>query len=137
MAQQQKVGRVATTIHTEDGSTRVIYHQTTVVQFDNDLIVLDTGGWKTPTTKTRMNQAASQFNLGYRVYQEDFAWYVRWNGESLPFDEDGTIELDRAAYSGTFAWDGEPAYIPCPECGELTWSVELNQCQRQNCRFVD
>ena len=38
--------------------------------------MLDTCGWKSATTKTRMNQAANQFGLPYRVYQKDYVWYV-------------------------------------------------------------
>lgn len=105
MGQQSRIGKVATTVQVQDGSTRVTYHQTTVVQFSADLIVLNSGGWRTATTKSRMNQASNQFNLGYHVYQEKKVWYVRWCGESLEF-EDG-IELNRADYSGTFKWGDE------------------------------
>ena len=49
-------------------------------------IILRTGGWKTVTTKTRMNQAASEFNLGFMVSQEDYAWFVRYGDKVLPFE---------------------------------------------------
>lgn len=78
MAQQHKLGKVATTISRKDGVLRVTYHSTVIVEVAaNGDITLNNGGWMTQTTKTRMNQAASQFELGYHVYQEDNRWYVR------------------------------------------------------------
>ena len=41
----------------EDGKTKVVYYDTAIVTFDKDAIILDTGGWWTRSTKTRMNQA--------------------------------------------------------------------------------
>ena len=61
MARCNQVGKHKTTIRTEAGVTTVRYHSTDVVQFDAGIIHLDTGGWKTVTTKARMNQAAEQF----------------------------------------------------------------------------
>ncbi len=76
MAQQFTIGRTATKVTSSKGATYVTYHSTDVVAFDSEAITLDTGGWWTPTTKTRMNQASRQFSLGYIVYQKDFTWYV-------------------------------------------------------------
>lgn len=46
-------------------------HNTTVVLFSaNGSVTLNSGGWKTVTTKDRMNKA------GVRVYQEKFVWYI-------------------------------------------------------------
>lgn len=72
MAQTQKLGKTATSIFSEDGWTKVIYHSTIVVKWDDDQIILNTGGYHTVTTKTRMNQASNQFNLGYIVFQSKF-----------------------------------------------------------------
>ena len=95
MAQQYQVGKTATTIHTnEQGQTQVIYHSTPVVCFTNKVIILNTGGWMTVTTKTRMNQASAQFNLGYRVMQRDYNWFVEYDGKVIPFDNN-ILELSR------------------------------------------
>ncbi|KKL13496.1 hypothetical protein LCGC14_2525150 [marine sediment metagenome] len=95
MGQTQRVSGRATSVFTDDdGIVNVVYHATHVVRvFPSGKIVLDTGGWRTVTTRTRMNQAANQFRLGYRVFQKDFGWFVEWKGETLPFDE-RTIALD-------------------------------------------
>lgn len=62
--------------------TEVKYHDTVVVRFDKDHIELNTGGWKSKTTKLRMNQASEQFNLGYRVYQKNFEWFVSYKDDT-------------------------------------------------------
>lgn len=87
MSQTNEVGKHATTVSTgPDGKTRVTYHSTDVVTFDKNEIVLDTGGWRSTATKTRMNQASAQFGLGYSVYQEHWNWFVVYNGETIPLN---------------------------------------------------
>lgn len=76
MAQQKRLGKRATTVHAENGTTVVTYHSTPIVTFDGKRVILNTGGWFTATTKTRMNQAACQFGLPYSVHQEKFRWFV-------------------------------------------------------------
>lgn len=85
MAQTQKVSGVATAVRTDEGGTLTVsYHDTNVVTvYPNGRIVLDTGGWFTVTTKTRMNQASNQFGLGFHVYQEDFQWFVAIDGQNI------------------------------------------------------
>ena len=89
----QTVGTHKTVTYTLEGMTSVVYHSTAVVQFNNDKIILNSGGWDTRTTKSRMNQASNQYGLGYEVYQVNYSSYVDYNGETIPF-EDGMI-LDR------------------------------------------
>ena len=55
------------------------YRDTVVVKWSRRYLVLNSGGWRSATTKLRMNQAANQFSLGYQVYQENFDWYVYYN----------------------------------------------------------
>jgi len=78
MAQIHKLGtRHTTVVRKPTGEIRVTYHSTDVVTVHaNGNITLDTGGWRTVTTKTRMNQAANQFGLGYQVYQTGGVWRV-------------------------------------------------------------
>jgi|TARA_Y100000310_G_C20335694_1_gene647385 hypothetical protein len=96
MGQQTRVGKYRTTVATDrDGVTRVTYHQTAVVEFDSTTITLNTGGWATNTTKTRMNQAASQFGLGFRVYQHNFNWYVVFKGWTYQFNVQYPFTLTR------------------------------------------
>lgn len=97
MGTMQRVGKTATTIRTDANNwTAVTYHDTTVVEFNDDYVILRTGGWETATTKARMNQASNQFNLGYCVNQTKFVWYVSthkpWNGESYEWVSNEEME---------------------------------------------
>ena len=91
MAQTQTIGTHKTQVHISNdfngSALEVYYHNTRVVFYCNGFITLNTGGWSTATTKLRMNQASNQYNLGYKVYQKDFNWYVEFEGETIPFKE--------------------------------------------------
>jgi hypothetical protein len=58
-----------------------------IVSFDAKRIVLNTGGWRSNTTKTRMNQTSNVFQLGYRVYQKAGEWFCAHKGQDIPFDQ--------------------------------------------------
>jgi len=82
------IGTTATTI----AKNSVTYHETTVVAFSSGTITLDSGGWRTVTTKKRMNQASTEFGLGYSVFQKDFGWFVDLpNGETVDFKDGMTF----------------------------------------------
>ena len=99
MAQQEKLGKTATKIKSlfckseNENVTQVTYHDTVVTEFGSNYIMLSSGGWLTNTTKTRMNQASNQFNLGYKVFQKNFNWFVQYNNKIFPFYEH--MELKR------------------------------------------
>lgn len=87
MAQTAKLGTVATSVEVRGEWTFIRYHDTDVVRFSPDEVILDTGGWFTATTKSRMNQAANQFDLGFRVSQIKGDWLVlRPDGTVAVFD---------------------------------------------------
>ena len=71
------------------------YHQTDIVKWGPNHIRLNSNGWATSTTKQRMNQAASEYGLGYYVFQKNFDWFVSFFGQTIPFT-DGMI-IDRPA----------------------------------------
>ncbi len=88
MTQTQRAEGVATTISAGRwGQTVITYHSTQVVIFSDTHIALQSGGWRTATTKTRMNQASNQFNLGYQVIQRDFEWFVEFGDKTIPFSD--------------------------------------------------
>lgn len=91
MAQTSICRGVATSVVCTNGRITVVYHNTRVVDATPEHIILDTGGWKTTTTKLRMNQASTQFNLGYTVYQQKGQWFVHYRGVTRPFDQDEII----------------------------------------------
>ena len=52
-------------------------------------IVLRTDGWKSVTTKRKMNQAANEFNLPFQVWQHKGQWWrVRTDAGEFAFDGD-------------------------------------------------
>ncbi len=96
MAQQQRIGTVHTTVKTvENNIIEVTYHGTAVVQWNpiERLVTLDTGGYFTATTKTRMNQASNQFKIGYQVFAKDGKWYAKYRRSIIPFGlkENGSL----------------------------------------------
>ena len=96
MSRQDQVGSHKTSIFTdESGYTNVLYHSTQVVRFNDNEIILNTGGFESNTTKLRMNQASNQFRLGFMVYQKDYKWYIDYAGETYEFDTDKRMLLNR------------------------------------------
>jgi hypothetical protein len=94
MAQQQTLGTHATTVKGSGNLLRVTYHSTDVVTADSNRIVLDTGGYFTNTTKTRMNQASNQFGLGFTVQQKKGEWLVFYKDQTIKFEGD-LVEFNR------------------------------------------
>jgi len=118
MARQDTVGSHKPKVSTKEGKTVVTYHATDVVGFDGNTVVLNTGGWKTPTTKTRMNQAANQYDLGYSVYQRKGQWFVDTDGKTIPFEGD-TVEFPKKSFNqqqgaNQEASGGEDAPVDAP-----------------------
>lgn len=94
MAQTIQLGKVHTSILTDKDFIKVIYHNTEIVKFNNNKIILDTGGWFMYTTKLRMNQASNQFNLYYRVFSKLNDWFVKYNNKLYKFNS-STVILNR------------------------------------------
>ena len=92
MGQLQKVGKNNTQVTKDGDETRVILHGTTAVKWDAKKITLNTGGFYTHTTKTRMMQASNEYDLGFYVYQKNGAWFVTFRGETRPFVDGMVLE---------------------------------------------
>ena len=65
-----------TRVLTDEEKTRVYFHDTPVVTFNEKTVELNTGGWRTRSTKVRMNQASQEFGLGFRIFQQKKDWFV-------------------------------------------------------------
>lgn len=80
MAQTSKVQGRAPRVFTDNAGTLcVLYHSTVVAKRAPDgTITLDSGGWRTVTTKTRINQFANEHCAGaFQVRQIDGRWEVQ------------------------------------------------------------
>jgi hypothetical protein len=96
--QSRKVGNNTYLERLSDDTIGLRLHSTYVVKFHaNGNVTLDSGGWLTVTTKDRMNWCD-----GIRVFQDDFAWFVRRiygetfaEGETIPFQDGMVISQQR------------------------------------------
>ena len=77
-----------------EGWNVLAYRGTPVIKYNDNVIVLDTGGFRTQTTKRRMNQGANERNLGFEVKQIKGEWYVIRGDEKLLFVND-TFTIER------------------------------------------
>lgn len=92
MPRMDKLSTYRTNVMATGDRLSVVYASTLIVDKVGNEITLDSGGWRTVTTKRKMNQAARQFGLGYSVYQRDFKWFVDLpNGETVPFEDNMTF----------------------------------------------
>jgi len=111
MAQTQVFRGVQTAFHRTTDQIIGLYHNTMVckverTQYPNHaLVTLNTGGYFSNTTKTRMNQFAAQFcHSQYGVYQKGGKWFVAINTEHAPFEFIGNtvtfvIEADKVDFA--------------------------------------
>ncbi len=96
MARNDKVGTHKTAIYQSDGYTVAQSHDTQIVRFNDDEIILNSGGWQTVTTKRRMNQVSDVFHLGFRVSQRQGEWFVDYFaneiGDTYSFNDGMILE---------------------------------------------
>jgi hypothetical protein len=92
------VGKKANTTVVHEGSKVHIYlHNTKIVSFDKQdrSAILNSGGWRTVTTKRRMNEVSNEFDLGIQVFQDNFEWYViDTKGDLLDFYDNMEVPID-------------------------------------------
>ena len=70
----------------------VVLHRTAIAVYDHNTqaLKLNTGGWATVTTKSRLNAILSELITGARVFQRAFNWFLNYN--NVPHDfMDGMI----------------------------------------------
>ena len=80
-------------LNNEQSRLIVTFHNTAVVQVVNDrYVILNSGGWLTPTTKRRMNQASEVYRLNYIVYQKGWVWYVKTPSTTAEFVDNIIID---------------------------------------------
>ena len=70
----------------------VVLHRTAIAVYDhkNQALKLNTGGWHSVTTKSRLNAILDQLMYGARVFQRDFIWFLNYNNQTHNFN-DGMI----------------------------------------------
>lgn len=63
-------------------------HGNTVARFDTEGVELFSCGWRTHTTKDRLNFALNMAGIPLTIYQKDYEWFIgKYTGGDLPFYE--------------------------------------------------
>ena len=65
----------------------IVLHRTAIAVYDhkNQALKLNTGGWYSVTTKSRLNAILSELKCGFRVFQKNFDWYLSTNNQTVDF----------------------------------------------------
>ena len=65
----------------------VVLHRTAIAVYDhkNEALKLNTGGYTTNTTKSRLNAILSEIFVGACVYQKNFDWFFNYNNQTHDF----------------------------------------------------
>jgi hypothetical protein len=80
-----------TRVYRDSDGIDVYFHGTRIVRIRPDKIFLQTGGWRTVTTKRRMNQTFERFGINAYIYQENFEWFCVFENETFKFEDFLTI----------------------------------------------
>jgi len=73
----------------------IVLHRTAIAVYDHNTqaVKLNTGGWYSNTTKSRLNAILSEVKYGCSVFQKQWNWYVSFNNQTQDF-VDGMILID-------------------------------------------
>jgi len=65
----------------------VVLHRTAIAVYDhkNEALKLNSGGYTTNTTKSRLNAILSEIFVGACVYQKNFDWFFNYNNQTHDF----------------------------------------------------
>ena len=65
----------------------VVLHRTAIAVYDHNTqaLKLNTGGWQTVTTKSRLNAILSELIGCAGVFQKQFDWYLSYNNQTVDF----------------------------------------------------
>ena len=70
----------------------VVLHRTAIAVYDHNTqaLKLNTGGWQSVTTKSRLNAILQEVMYGAGVFQKNFNWFLSYNNQTHNFN-DGMI----------------------------------------------
>ena len=68
-------------------------HQIATVDHNTQAVKLDSCGYETVTTKSRLNAILEEVKYGCKVFQKNFEWFVSYNNQTESF-WDGMILVD-------------------------------------------
>ena len=68
-------------------------HQIAILDHNTNALKLDSCGYETVTTKSRLNAILEEVKYGCKVFQKNWNWFVSYNNQTESFF-DGMILLD-------------------------------------------
>ena len=70
----------------------VVLHRTAIAVYDHNTqaLKLNSGGYTTNTTKSRLNAILDEVMYGARVFQKNWNWFLSYNNQTHDFN-DGMI----------------------------------------------
>lgn len=77
-----------TYLHVDRDRRTVVYYETPIVAFDEKEIVLNTGGYWTRSTQSRMNWVSREYDLDYRIQAKGDKWIVIYQDQEQPFTDE-------------------------------------------------
>ena len=83
------------TFNENTNCSQVRLHGHLIATFDHSTraLKIDSCGWQSVTTKSRLNALLEEVKFGCKVFQKQFEWFVRFNGQTASF-WDGMILID-------------------------------------------
>jgi len=81
-------GNTAVYFDETSGVSVVRLHGNKIAEVTDDSMTIFDGGWQSTTTKSRLNALIDEFcnAMTDGVFQKDFAWFIRDNGEVKDFE---------------------------------------------------
>ena len=83
------------TFNENTNCSQVCLHGHLIATFDHSTqaLKIDSCGWQSVTTKSRLNALLEEVKYGCKVFQKKFEWFVSYHGQTTDFI-DGMILLD-------------------------------------------
>ena len=78
-----------TEVYTNDNNASLVYlHGNHIATVTDDNVRVFDGGWRTNTTKSRLNVIINEFcdALTDGVFQKDYQWFIKDNNEVIEFE---------------------------------------------------
>ena len=97
--QERTIGKHRTSVRLHEYNNGMVitrYCSTDIVTFNSGWIALNHGGYMTATTKRRMNRVAEAFDLGFKVYQKDYEWFVTVITYKRIYDAFGSLDMTKS-----------------------------------------
>ena len=65
----------------------IVLHRTAIAVYDhkNQALKLNSGGYTTNTTKSRLNAILDEVMYGAKVFQKNWDWYLSYNNQTVDF----------------------------------------------------